>query len=454
MLWVWLQLTVRLKAEVLIVAASIARRNGALIVMQVLSIAELVSLIVILINRLTFHSPAVTSSGGPIHGLLYVSTIVLALLLPFPRSAKWLAVVPGIGGLLALRRAHRIRETTTASRSDTGRVHAQAQLTDEDRSAAAIIVDGATAALSRAVQIGPLSFTVPRGSITGLIGPNGAGKTTALRMICGLVAPATGAISVIAHRPSTDNSSHAFTPIGVLIDSPGFIPGLTARANLLALTRLADWPPALVPQALERVGLAAAADRRVSSFSLGMKQRLGLAAALLGQPEVVILDEPTNGLDPRGTIELREFLHSLASDGITVIIASHALDQIEELCDHIVAIHRGLVVYNGAPDQMIEGRPNGVRCGTVDSTALSVAVDAFTRDGLSVQPVDDHTVFVLGDAHVGVRVNRLASEAGVLLSEISPVRPTLNEAFLALTSNDETLQSTLTGELNLTAVDR
>lgn len=403
-------------------------RHGFLTVMRVIAAAELVSLLVILINRFTVHIPAITSSGGPIHGLLYVSTIVLALLLPFPRSAKWLAVIPGIGGLLALRRARAVQATAPAGPASAG---VGGVLTDADRDGAVVIVDGASATLSRTVTVGPLVFSVPRAGITGLIGPNGAGKTTALRMLCGLVASDVGSITV------RDRDSAAASPMGVLIDSPGFIPGLTARANLLALTRLAGWSPLLVEQALDRAGLSKVADRRMGTFSLGMKQRLGLAAALLGQPSVVILDEPTNGLDPRGAIELRGFLRSLAAEGITVIIASHALDEIEELCDHLVAIDGGAVVFNGTPRQMIEQLPAGIRCAAADATALAIAVDAFRRDGLSVHLESEHAAFVLGDPDIGIRVNRLAGAAGVLLSEISPHRPTVQNAFLALIGDDD-----------------
>lgn len=428
------------------------RQGGALLVMRIVSALELVSLVVILTNRFTVHSPAVTSSGGPVHGLLYVSTILFALVLPFPRSAKWLAVVPGIGGILALSRARRV-----AARH-TGRIAAPTddevlQVSERARAEAVVVVDGAVADLSAAVRIGPLSFTVPRAGITGLIGPNGAGKTTALRMLCGLVAPADGTVTI---RTDTADSGAAgsMTPVGVLIDSPGFIPGLSAHANLLALTRLAGWPPQAVDQALHRVGLSGVGGRRVSTFSLGMKQRLGLAAALLGQPRVVILDEPTNGLDPRGTIELRRFLRALADEGVSVIIASHALDEIEELCDHVVAMNNGHVFFNGAPTEMIEHLPSGLRCRVADPNQLAVAVDALRCDDLSVQVVDARTAFINGPVGLGERVARTTGLAGVWLSEMSPQRPTLQQAFLALTSGESSSTMPSVGEPVLAEVAR
>lgn len=410
-----------------------ARRSGALIVMRVVSVLELVSLVAILTNRFTIHSPAITSSGGPIHGLLYASTILLALLLPFPRSAKWLSAVPGFGGLLAIWQARRV---AARARAHVSPAPAQkVTLTEADRAGAVIVADAATASLSRTTTIGPLSFTVPRGGITGLIGPNGAGKTTALRMMCRLVAVTGGSITPADEEAAKDVAKRATPPIGVLIDSPGFIPGLTGRENLLALTRLAGWPSTLADRALDRVGLSSSANQHVGTFSLGMKQRLGLATALLGEPRIVILDEPTNGLDPRGTLDLRSFLRSLANEGITVIIASHALDEIEELCDHVVVMDHGSVFFNGPPERMLETIPRSIRCTPSDPATLSVLVEAFERDGHSVTALDDAAALVPGDAALGGRLNQIARDAGITLSEISPQRPTLQDAFLALTGH-------------------
>ncbi|PPF87499.1 hypothetical protein C5E07_16260 [Pseudoclavibacter sp. RFBJ3] len=431
-----------------------AHRNGAMVVMRIVSALELISLIAILTNRFTLQSPMITSTGGPIHGLLYVSTILFALLLPFPRSAKWLAAIPGIGGLLTLWRARRVAMTTHVAASGVERTHEQVVLTEHDRQDANVIIDAATVVFSGALQIGPLTFTVPRGSVTGLIGPNGAGKTTALRMLCGLVTPTAGVITVQPGPGELAPDRDRAAPMGVLIDSPGFIPGLTAHANLLALTRLAGWSPPLVDRALERVGLTDVRDQRVGTFSLGMKQRLGLAAALLGQPRVVILDEPTNGLDPRGALELRAFLRSLAAEGLTVIIASHALDEIEELCDHIVAMERGHVVFNGSPARMTGTLPSGILCGAQDPESLSIAVEALERDGLSVSAVNELTFFIPGDVEAGERVNRVVAQSGIFLSEISPQRPTLEQAFLELTGSGSEPGVDAAGAPVLTAVAR
>ncbi|AMY20687.1 MULTISPECIES: ATP-binding cassette domain-containing protein [Nocardiaceae] len=412
-------------------------RVAAMTPMRVVSSLELFSLLTIVVNRVTVHYPAITATGGPIHGLLYVATIVLALLLPFPRSAKWLAVIPGVGGILALWRARYIGAVADAQ--PTAGHAFDVELTEGDRSTAAVVVDCATATLSNATKIGPLTFSVPRGRITGLIGPNGAGKTTALRMLCGLVESDAGGICVepsdcndTAHCAHTGGSP---ADLGVLIESPGFLPGLTARQNLRVLTRLAGWADEVADTALERVGLTESADRRVSTYSLGMKQRLGLAAALLGHPSTIILDEPTNGLDPHGIVELRTFLRSLATDGVTVIIASHALDEIEELCDHVVAMNHGRVMFNGSPNRLLESRSGTIRCRTDDPAATRAVLEIFTGQGHSAQLDHDGAIVVMGEPHIAATLNDSAFAAGVVLTEISPVRPTLTDAFLAAMSS-------------------
>ncbi|MGP3533634.1 ABC transporter ATP-binding protein [Microbacterium sp. RD1] len=400
--------------------------TAVLVVMRVVSTLELVSLLAILTNRFTVHIPAVTSTGGPVHGVLYVSTVVFALLLPFPRSAKWLAVVPGIGGLLALWQAGRVARRERERPLPPRRAGRAGPLTAAERDGAAVLVDGAVARLSKAATVGPLSFAAPRGRITGIIGPNGAGKTTALRMIAGLVAPLRGTVRVGGEGP-TDR-------VGALLESPAFLPSLTARANLLVLTRLAGWGPAHADEALRRVGLEASADARVATFSLGMKQRLGLAAALLGSPSIVILDEPTNGLDPRGVAELRTFLRALADDGVTILVSSHALDDVHDMSDHLVAVDAGEVFFAGSPAAMIASQPATIRCTVSDAGDLDAVELAVVRAGFAVHARTDRSVIVAAEADAGPRLNSAVWAAGVVLAEIAPERPSLEEVFLALTA--------------------
>lgn len=398
-------------------------RSPAMIVLRVLSALELISLVVILTNRFTIHLPVVTSTGGPLHGLFYVSTILLVLFLPLPRASKWLAVVPGVGGVLALWRARRHTPAPTADLAPTP----TQELTDDQRTQAIVVAEHVTAVLSGETRIGPLDFAVPRGMITGLIGPNGAGKTTALRLLCGLVAPSSGGIL------TADGPSGAAVRMGVLIDSPGLLPSLNARDNLLVLTRLAGWEPAAADQALERVEMTAAAHRTVGTFSLGMKQRIGLAAALLADPDIVILDEPTNGLDPRGKADLRVFLRKLSAEGKTVILATHALDEVEELCDRLIAMDRGRVIFQGTPAQMRQAIPETILCRAAEPSERNAAAAAFVDAGYAVA-LDRDAIRVIADTGHGAVLNRLAQKAGVTLTEITAERPTLEQAFLHLTS--------------------
>lgn len=403
------------------------KRSAALTVMRIVSALELLSLAVIVTNRLTVHLPVVTSTGGPVHGLLYVSTILLALFLPFPRASKWLAAIPAIGGLLALWWAG--RKQATADGMDERVTPHHVTVTAAQQKSGVVVANRVTATLSAATRVGPLSFAVPRGSITGVVGPNGAGKTTALRLVCGLVSPTSGSVTVGAE----DGRPGSVPRVGVLIDSPGLLPSLTARENLLVLTRLAGWAPSAADRALARVGMTYAADSRVSTFSLGMRQRLGLAAALLGDPEVVILDEPTNGLDPLGKRELRDFLRTLRTSGTTVVLASHALEEVEELCDHLIAMDHGRVVFHGAPAEMLATIPETILCRTEKPSGLSAAAAAFVGAGYGVEYGPDAVRVWAGIADGGT-LNRLASDAGATLSEISPTRPTLEQAFLGLTA--------------------
>jgi ABC-2 type transport system ATP-binding protein len=394
-------------------------------VMRAVSALELLSLAVILTNRITVHNPLVTSTGGPVHGLLYISTIFLALILPIPRASKWLAAIPGIGGLVALWSTRWLG--AGEEKSDLPPA-GELDLTDEEYGSAVVIADGVTATLSSTSRIGPLNFTVPRGAITGVVGPNGAGKTTALRMMCGLVSPTSGSMEFLDDKHVQGRAVR----VGALIDSPGLLPSLTARENLLVLTRLAEWPSKVADRALERVEMTYAANIRVDTFSLGMKQRLGLASALLGEPEVVILDEPTNGLDPRGKTEFREFLRELRRNGTTVILATHALEEVEELCDHLIAIDHGRVIFRGAPGEMLATIPETIRCRSEDASGLAAAAKAFAEAGYDVNHTED-AVHVRTGRSNGSHLNQIAAGAGTTLSEIAPVHATLEQALLRLT---------------------
>jgi len=207
-------------------------------------------------------------------------------------------------------------------------------------------VRGLTKTFGRVTAVRGMSFTAPAGKVTGFLGPNGSGKTTTLRVVLGLVRPDTGA-ALIGGVPYGRLARPRRT-VGALLEASGFHPGRRARDHLLVLADAAGVAGTRVDEVLGQVGLAAAADRRVREFSLGMRQRLGLAGALLGDPQVLLLDEPANGLDPAGIAWLRGLLRGLADDGRTVIVASHVLSEIAQTADHVVIVSDGQVRFAGA----------------------------------------------------------------------------------------------------------
>ena len=195
------------------------------------------------------------------------------------------------------------------------------------------------------VAVDHANLSIPTGAVSGFIGPNGAGKTTTMRMLLGLVRPTAGTGSVLGEPLSAPE--RYMSRIGAMIEGPTFYGPLSGRANLVVLARLAQLPLQRVDEGLERVGLTDRGNDPFRAYSHGMKQRLGIAAALLPRPELLVLDEPTNGLDPAGIGEVRSLLRSLRDDGITVFVSSHLLAELEQICDHVVMIQLGQLMYQG-----------------------------------------------------------------------------------------------------------
>jgi ABC-2 type transport system ATP-binding protein len=205
-----------------------------------------------------------------------------------------------------------------------------------------IEIDGVTKRFGPVLAVDDLSFTVPQGTITGFLGPNGAGKTTTLRVLLGLVRPTAGT-ATIGGVPY-GRRDQPLRVVGALLEASGFHPARTARDHLRVVAAAGSMSTARVDEVLGRVGLADAADRRVGGFSLGMRQRLGLATALLGDPSVLVLDEPANGLDPAGIRWLRDLLRGLSREGRTVLVSSHVLAEVAQTVDHVVIVERGRLV--------------------------------------------------------------------------------------------------------------
>ena len=208
-----------------------------------------------------------------------------------------------------------------------------------------LVADGLTKRYGRTTAVDGLSFTVRPGAVTGFVGPNGAGKTTALKLLVGLARPTAGTAFLDGAQVRTTVSDP--TRVGVHIEPCGAHPGRTARAHLRALATMAGLPHERVAEVLDTVGLTEAAGRRVGGYSMGMRQRLGLAAALLGDPQLLVLDEPANGLDPRGIRWLRTFLRARAAAGRTVLLSSHVLSEAAQTVDDVVVVDRGRLVHQG-----------------------------------------------------------------------------------------------------------
>ncbi len=274
-----------------------------------------------------------------------------------------------------------------------------------------------------------LDLVVDEGGVHGFLGPNGSGKTTTIRMLLGLVSGDAGELRLLG-RPVPDQLPAVVGDVGSLVETPLFFPTFSGRRNLELLALTAGVAKPRIEECLETVGLRDRADDAVKGYSLGMKQRLGIAAALLKGPRLLILDEPSNGLDPAGIVEMRELVRRLGSDGrSTVFLSSHLLGEVQQVCDHVTILARGRCVTSGPVAEVLAGRDTGdVRLRLDDPAA-----------GQAVLEAAGYTVTSLGDAwrvHAvpdPAAVTRLLAEHGLYLSELSPISADLESVFLELT---------------------
>jgi ABC-2 type transport system ATP-binding protein len=280
-----------------------------------------------------------------------------------------------------------------------------------------------------------VNLAIPKGAVCGFVGPNGAGKTTTIRMLLGLIRPTSGGGSILGGS-LTDPASYLHK-VGALIESPAFYPQLSGRDNLKALTRLGQIPAAAIEPALERTGMTDRASDKYRSYSLGMKQRLGIAAALLPRPELLILDEPANGLDPAGIVEMRGLIRSFADDGITVLVSSHLISEIEQVCDHVVMIRGGRLVHQGPVAELAAGQRPDIVVAPEHVTDLEHLTRIFEVSGLAVtaSPGDGTAIVSAPDASAA-DLNRLAARAGITLRQISERTHSLEDVFFQLTGTD------------------
>ena len=296
---------------------------------------------------------------------------------------------------------------------------------------APIVVESLTKSYGELTAVAGLSFTVRAGAVTGFLGPNGAGKTTALKMIVGLARPTAGR-ALINGSPVASASADA-RMLGVYIEPCGAHPGRSGRDHLRSLAALAGLPLRRADEVLAVVGLAAAGGRRVGTYSTGMRQRLGLSSALLGDPQILVLDEPLNGLDPQGIRWLRTLLRERAARGRTVLLSSHVLSEAAQTVDDVVVIDRGRLVRQGSIDDLLRlGAAGGVVVSSPTRERLATAVH---RAGGSVEFVDGGTRLVV-EGLDAAQVGDLAHDERIALHELTPRGASLEDVFFNLTQEE------------------
>jgi ABC-2 type transport system ATP-binding protein len=289
----------------------------------------------------------------------------------------------------------------------------------------AIEIRGLTKQYGPVRAVDDLTFAIATGAVVGFLGPNGAGKTTTLRMLLGLVAPTAGEATILGvpYRELADRSHK----VGVVLDASAIHPGRTARGHLRVRAAGARIDPSRINQVLAEVELSDAADRRVGQFSLGMRQRLALAAALLGDPQVLILDEPANGLDPEGVRWLRRFLRDRARNGNTVLVSSHVLAEVAQTVSEVVIINRGRLVTQSPLDQLLACAPHQVTVRTLRADDLRAAL---ADQNIDAELVDHDRLHVTGSTPEYVA--SLAARNAISLYECTAEPPTLEDVFMTM----------------------
>jgi ABC-2 type transport system ATP-binding protein len=294
----------------------------------------------------------------------------------------------------------------------------------------AIRSEGLTKRFGERLAVDRASFNVPAGTVTGFVGPNGAGKTTTLRMLVGLSRPTSGSAEVLGH--SIASPAEYLDRVGALIEEPAFYPGLSGQRNLEVLTTLGRYNPARIRGVLEIVDLADRRDDLFRTYSRGMKQRLGIAAALLREPEVLILDEPTNGLDPGGIHDMRELVARIAQRGLTVLVSSHLLAEVQSVCDWLVIIDRGRLAYQGTLDALLEHGKEGLIVATADPHDLEHVAALASAAGYHAER-DSDRLRIQAPPTFAAELSRACMEHHIVLIELTPARVSLEQRFLELT---------------------
>jgi len=277
------------------------------------------------------------------------------------------------------------------------------------------------------------NFEVPMGTVCGFVGPNGSGKTTTIRMLLGLIDPTGGSGTVLGH--SISHPEKYLPQVGAMIEGPAFYPALSGRENLNVLAALGGFPTNRVQGLLDQVGLGDRGGGKFKTYSLGMKQRLGIAAALLPQPKLLVLDEPTNGLDPSGIQEVRNLIKDLAQDGTTVFVSSHLLSELEMISEYLVMLRLGKVIFSGRTQELLAAQQPLLVVKPEYNVDLARLFEIVKSTGHQVSVVDD-ALHIVGNPDWAPALNRSAFEAGITLASLAPVFPTLEETFFEMTGED------------------
>lgn len=280
--------------------------------------------------------------------------------------------------------------------------------------------------------VNDLSFDIKKGNVYGILGPNGSGKSTTLGIILNVVNKTSGSFSWFNGNLTTHQ---ALKKVGAIIERPNFYPYMTAIQNLKLVCKIKEIPFAKIEEKLKIVNLYERRNSKFSTFSLGMKQRLAIASALLNDPEILILDEPTNGLDPQGIHEIRVIIKNIAQNGTTILLASHLLDEVEKVCTHVVVIREGVKLYSGTVDEMVAS--HGLFELKVDAEPKKL-MDLLTKfEGIaSIKTEDDKIIATLNKPVSASEINNYLFQNGIVLSHLVKRKPSLEQQFLILTNKN------------------
>jgi ABC-2 type transport system ATP-binding protein len=294
----------------------------------------------------------------------------------------------------------------------------------------AISVAGLTKRYGELIAVNGATFEVPLGTICGFVGPNGSGKTTTIRMLLSLIEPTSGSGQILDEPIS--HPERYLSKVGAMIEGPAFYPALSGAENLKVLATLGGYSHDRVPELIDLVGLSGRGGDKYKTYSLGMKQRLGIAAALLPNPKLLILDEPTNGLDPAGIQEIRDLLSKLAKDGVTVFVSSHLLSEIEMISEYLVMLRKGEVIFFGKTIDLLH-RSRPIIVARPESTSDLVKLKNLVDSAGHPAVIDGDALRVDAGEDWSAELNKLAFENNILLRQLTPVRPNLEETFFEMT---------------------